>query len=251
MDKKSVLVIPAVLFYNVARKRAVEMAKLKLYASEPIETLSTTIRGQKVILDSDLARIYGVPTKRLNEQVRRNAERFPADFVFQITLKEAAAMQSQLVDNEEIKCMRSQFATASNSVSMRSRSQIATLKRGDNVKYPPFAFTEHGAIMAANVLNSRQGVLMSVFIVRAFVKMREQLISRTELEKRLLQVENLLLSHDDKIRDIYEQIRPLLLPPQNQIGFQSYPSSDDSEKGRVRERRARYVIKRRRKPNPK
>jgi len=196
-----------------------------LYAAEPIDTLIATVRGQKVILDSDLARVYGVPTKRLNEQVRRNSDRFPSDFVFQLTLEEAANFKSQIATSslqpvavEHDNGIRSQIATGS--ILSRSRSQIATLNRGQNIKYLPYAFTEHGAIMAANVLNSPQAVQMSVFIVRAFVKMREQLISRVELEKRLLQVENVLLGHDDQIRDIYEKIRPLLLPPSDQIGFQ-------------------------------
>ena len=88
-----------------------------LYAAEPIDTLIATVQGQKVILDSDLARVYGVPTKRLNEQVRRNSQRFPQDFAFQLSPEEATML-------------------------IRSRSQIATLKRGQNIKYLPFAFTE-------------------------------------------------------------------------------------------------------------
>ena len=115
-----------------------------------IESLIRTIRGQKVILDADLAFIYGVPTKRLNEQVRRNRNRFPADFLFRMTREEAEAV-------------------------LRSRSQIATLKRGHNIKYQPYAFTEQGAIMAANILNSPRAVRMSVYVVRAFVRMRELL----------------------------------------------------------------------------
>jgi hypothetical protein len=95
----------------------------------------------------------------------------------------------------------------------RSRSQFVTLKRGHNIKYLPYAFTEHGAIMAATVLNSTEAIQMSVFVVRAFIKMREALISRSELERRLLRIENVLLAHDESIRELYDQIRPLLLPP--------------------------------------
>jgi phage regulator Rha-like protein len=107
-----------------------------------------------------------------------------------------------------------------------------TLKRGQNIKYLPYAFTEHGAIMAATVLNSPRAVQMSVFVVRAFIKMREQLLNRTEMEKRLAEIEKGLLSHDAALRDLYAKIRPLLLPPRvppkKTIGFQ------------VRERHAKY-----------
>ena len=171
--------------------------KLERYEVHGIENMILTVRGQKVILDADLARIYAVSTKRLNEQVRRNTERFPPDFAFILT-------------NQEVKNLKSQFATSSSGL---NRSQIATgLTHGGRRKLP-MAFTEHGAIMAANVLNSPQAVKMSVFVVRAFVLMRRELISRSELEKRLLKVENILLAHDHHIRNLYEKIRPLLLPP--------------------------------------
>ena len=132
--------------------------------AENIESLIRTIRGQKVILDNDLSRVFGVPAKRLNEQVKRNRERFPADFMFQLNREEAEAI-------------------------LRSRSQIATLNRGQNIKYLPYAFTENGAIMAANVLNSPQAVRMSVFVVRAFVKMRGLLAGTRELAKQLKELE--------------------------------------------------------------
>jgi hypothetical protein len=170
------------------------------YTAEFLGSLIFTIRKQRVILDADLARVYGVPTKRLNEQVRRNADRFPPDFLIQLTPSEAKEVQA-------------------------SRSQFATLKRGKNIKYLPCAFTEHGAIMAANVLNSQEAIRMSVFVVRAFIKMREALIGRSELERRLLQIENVLLEHDESIRKLYEAIRPLLLPPpepqRKKIGFEA------------------------------
>ncbi len=118
------------------------------YSAQTVEELILVLRGQKVILDSDLARIYGVPTKRLNEQVRRNKERFPQDFSFQLTSQEAKYLRSQFVTSNSVGLMRSQFATAS--------------KR--NVRHLPYVFTEHGAMMAANVLNSRQAVKMSVFV---------------------------------------------------------------------------------------
>ena len=166
------------------------------YTDESLEALIFTVRGKRVMLDADLAAIYGVQTRRLNEQVRRNAERFPGDFVFQLTQQEA-------------KKLKSQFAT---STSLDIRSQFATASKR-NIRFLPYAFTEHGAIMAANVLNSPEAIRMSVFVVRAFVKMREALISRSELERRLLRIENVLLAHDESIRELYDQIRPLLLPP--------------------------------------
>ncbi|MBU4201000.1 MAG: ORF6N domain-containing protein [Verrucomicrobia bacterium] len=206
--------------------------KLTGHGAHAVEDSIHTIRGQKVILDCDLARIYGVPTKRLNEQVGRNAARFPSDFVFQLTLEEAANLRSQIatsslqpVDNQGDNSNWSQFATSSGKY------------RG--ITYRPFAFTEHGAIMTANVLNSSQAIQMSVFVVRAFIKMREHLLKGAEMEKRLADIEKLLLSHDTDLRDLYQKIRPLLLPPpeplRKQIGF------------RVQESRAKYSVKRSRK----
>src|SRR6266480_6232476 len=127
------------------------------------------IRGRRVMLDSDLAVLYGVPTKLLNEQYRRNRKRFPEDFAFQLTAKEANSL-------------RSQFATSSSHGGRR---------------YRPYAFTEHGALMAANILNSAQAVQMSIFVVRAFVKMRETLLGTRELAKKLAALEKKLTSRLD------------------------------------------------------
>ena len=172
---------------------------------EPVESLIHLIRGQRVIVDADLARVYGVPTKRLNEAVRRNSDRFPSDFVFQLARNEA----------EEFR---------------RSRSQFATLKRGQNIKYLPRAFPDYGAIMAANVLNSPRSVQMSVFVVRAFVKMREVLGQNTQLAEKLAELERRLTGrldvHEKAIVHILDEIKKLMepLPPQpepqrRQIGF--------------------------------
>ena len=164
----------------------------------PIETLILTLRGQKVILAADLAEIYGVPTGRLNEQVKRNANRFPEDFHFVLSAVEAEAVQ-------------------------RSRSQIAILKRGQNIKYLPHAFTEHGAIMAATVLNSPEAVAMSVFVVRAFLQMREQLATNATIRKRLAEIDKTLLEHDLALHSIWTKLQPLLAPPpeppKRRIGF--------------------------------
>ena len=154
----------------------------------PIESLILTVRGHKVMLAADLARLYGVPAKRLNEQVKRNAGRFPEDFCFPLTLAEA----------DEV---------------ARSRSQFATLKRGQNLKYLPHAFTEHGAIMAATVLNSSEAVAMSVFVVRAFMQMREQLAANAAILKRLAEIDKTLLEHDSALRAIWTKLQPLLAPP--------------------------------------
>lgn len=161
-----------------------------------VDDVILTIRGQKVILDADLAHIYGVETKNLNKAFRRNRLRFPEDFVFRLT-KEGAGN------------LRFQIGTSSSAWGGR--------------RHLPWAFTEHGAIMAATVLNSSKAVEMSVFVVRAFVKMREQLMATTTLAKRLAEVEKLLLIHDSTLRDLYQKIRPLLLPPpepaKTKIGF--------------------------------
>ena len=170
--------------------------------AENINPLIRTIRGQKVILDSDLTRVYGVPTKRLNEQVGRNAKRFPSDFLFQLTLAEANAL----------------------------RSQIATSNLRGGRRYLPYAFTENGAIMAANVLNSPEAVRMSVFVVRAFVQMRELLGSTKELAKQLAALEKKLISrldgHEAAIVDVLRRVMDILDPPppppeptRREIGF--------------------------------
>jgi len=186
-----------------------------------------TIRGQRVILDTDLACIYGVEVKRLNEQVKRNRDRFPADFAFQLTRKEAVSLRRQRAPSD--------VQPNDVQIDTHSRSQFATLKQGQNIKYLPFAFTEHGAIMAAAVLNSPKAVEMSVFVVRAFVKMREQLLATATLAQRLAEVERTLLTHDAALRDLYQKLRPLLIPPpeppRKSIGFG------------VKERRAEYGLR--------
>jgi len=169
----------------------------------PVEHITRSIlilRGRRVLLDVELARIYGVETRVLNQAVKRNTERFPEDFRFQLTAAEAAA----------------------------SRSQSVTLKqgRGQNIKFLPYAFTEHGAIMAATVLNSSRAVEMSIYVVRAFVLLREVLSSTKELAKRLDQIEarieKKLATHDEAIAAMLSAIRELMRPPtpnRRSIGF--------------------------------
>jgi hypothetical protein len=166
--------------------------RAQIIPTDNVESRILTIRGQKVILDSDLAAIYGVTTKRLNEQVKRNARRFPPDFLFQLTRDEAET-------------------------AVRSRSQIATLKRGQNIKYRPYAFTENGAVMAANVLNSPEAVRMSVFVVRAFIRMRELLSGSRELALELRKLDAKLTArldgHETAIVEVLRRIMELLDPP--------------------------------------
>ena len=133
-------------------------------ALEQIDGMIRTIRGVRVMLDRDLAKIYGVPTFRFNEAIKRNRHRFPPDFMFQLTTEEAAALRSQIAILKE---------TAGEGLTPNS-SRFAILKkgRGQHRKYRPYAFTEHGALQAANVLRSSRAVQMSVFVIRVFVKMR-------------------------------------------------------------------------------
>jgi hypothetical protein len=151
------------------------------------------IRGQRVLLDADLAQLYEVETKRFNEQIRRNPARFPPDFMFSLTPQEFAGL----------------------------RSQIATSNRGGR-RYLPMVFTEHGAIMAASVLNSERAVEMSVFVVRAFVQLREVLARDHALADKLEALEKRVTQHDQSLSDLIEAIRALMAQPKSAnrpIGF--------------------------------
>lgn len=160
------------------------------YDARQIELLILTIRGQKVILDRDLAALYGVPTFRFNEAVKRNRRRFPDDFMFRLTADEFAALTSQIA------------------ISKMGRGGRRTL---------PYAFTEHGAVMAANILHSEQAIQMSVFVVRAFVKMRAMISTQKDLARKLVALEKTLTErvdlHERVISDIIQQIMSLLSPP--------------------------------------
>ena len=175
-----------------------------------IEQSILLMRGQKVILDIDLAQLYGVEVKRLNEQVRRNFSRFPLDFMFQLTA-------------EESEFLRSQFAT------------LKPLGRGQHRKYLPYAFTEHGAIMAASVLNTEQAVKVSVFVVRAFVKLREVLSTHKQLAAKLAELESKLQQHDGQIQLLFDAIRELMAPPpdppRKPIGFAAEAKPEGKHRG--------------------
>ncbi len=171
------------------------------------------IRRQRVMLDSDLARLYGVSTKVFNQTITRNHDRFPPDFIFQLTDDEFANLQPQI-------------ATADFDAPTSLRSQIVTLKtggRGRHRKYLPRVFTEHGAIMAATILRSPRAVAMSVYVVRAFVQMKEALLANATILKRLAEMDKKLVTHDVILRDVYEKLRPLLAPPpeppRKELGF--------------------------------
>ncbi len=150
-----------------------------------IEDKIYIIRGKRVMLDSDLAQLYGVTTKRLNEQMKRNSERFPKDFIFQLTKDEIFTLQV-------------------------SRSQNATLKQGQNIKYLPYAYTEHGAVMLASVLKSTIAVQASIQVVRAFVKMRSILVEYKELKTRIDKLEN---KYDKNFKIVFDAIRLLMDSP--------------------------------------
>jgi ORF6N domain len=169
-------------------------------APEHIACDILVLRGQRVLLDTHLAALYGVTTKRLNEQVKRNAERFPDDFVFRLTRSEVEALN------------RSQIATGS--------------QKHRDPRFLPFAFTEHGAIQAANVLNSSKAIEMGIYVVRAFLRLREMLASNTELARQFARLEarldKKLADHDEAIAAILSAIRQLMNPPsprRRPIGF--------------------------------
>ncbi len=164
-----------------------------------IESLILTLRGQRVILAPDLADLYGVETRVLNQAVKRNAGRFPEDFIFQLAAAEFSALK--------------ETGMVSGDGRASLRSQIVILKSGQHAKYPPFAFTEHGAIMAAMVLNSPEAVAMSVFVVRAFMQMREHLAANVAILKRLAEIDKTLLEHDSGLRAVWSKLQPLLNPP--------------------------------------
>lgn len=163
---------------------------------EGIESRILALRGHRVLLDQDLARLYEVPVKALNQAVKRNGRRFPEDFAFRLTRGEVQGM----------------------------RSQIVTASRR-NVRHLPLAFTEHGALMAANVLRSDRAVAASVLVVRAFVRLRREVAARRDLAEKLAELERRVGGHDEALRSLMAAIRGLLQdptdPPKERIGFRA------------------------------
>ena len=161
-----------------------------------IEDTILLVRSQKVMLDSTLADLYQVRTKVLVQAMKRNQDRFPSDFSFQLTREEFDAL----------------------------RSQSVTSKKKGGRRYPPYAFTEHGALMLASVLNSERAIEASVFVVRAFVRLRELLLSKKEVARKLDELERRVIGHDHDISEIIDALRQLMTRPEmpkRQIGFQS------------------------------
>jgi hypothetical protein len=180
------------------------------YTTDDITSLIATVRGKRVILDMELARVYGVTTKAFNQAVKRNRRKFPPDFMFRLTV-------------EEYEDLRSQFAIS-------HRSQIVTgSQKHRNPRHVPYVFTEHGAVMAANILRSDRAIQMSLFVVRAFIRMRQILIGQKDLARKLAELEKELTArldiHETAINEMFTQIKRLLSPPQEpeppkkRIGF--------------------------------
>jgi hypothetical protein len=173
------------------------MSRAAISIARRVDSRILLLRGRRVILDSDLAELYRVPAKRLNQQVTRNAHRFPADFRFRLS-------------RTEYENLRLQFATSN-------------LGHGGR-RYLPYAFTEHGAVMAATVLNSERAIQMSIFVVRAFVRMRETLVAIPQIAAKLTELESRLESHDADIQELVEALRELMSPParnSKKIGFEA------------------------------
>jgi len=180
--------------------------QITLVPMERIERAIIVVRGEKVMLDSELAEIYGVETRILNQAVRRNINRFPVDFMFQLTVAEEESLRSQIVISNE--------------------------GRGGR-RYLPYAFTEHGALMLANVLNSERAAQTSVQVVRAFVKLRQMLASNAELARKLAAMEK---KYDAQFKVVFDAIRQLMSPPEKpkrEIGFHVKPD-DDKPKAKKR-----------------
>jgi hypothetical protein len=200
------------IFSTSEQKGTIKCSARKMRNKAPAIRI-LTIRDQKVVLDSDLAYVYGVPTKVLNQAFRRARTRFPRDFAFQLSADEYDVMRSQLV-------------TASSSRERTIRSQAVTGYRR-NIRYRPWAFTEHGALQVANILRSDRAIAMSVYVIRAFIVLREKVATNAAILKRLAEIDKTLLEHDTALRDIFRKLMPLLAPPAQpprpQIGF--HPAS--------------------------
>jgi hypothetical protein len=186
---------------------------------EPVEQIVSRIllvRGQKIMLDADLAQLYGVTTKALNQTVKRNAKRFPEDFAFKLTPAEAGILRSQIATSSlQLTDPKDDFL---------NRSQIVTgSQKHRDPRLLPWVFTEYGALMAANLLRSKRAVHMSLHVVRAFVRLREMVAANKELSKKLDELERRVSHHDEAITSIVKAIRELATPPEpkpkRRIGF--------------------------------
>lgn len=171
-------------------------AVAELVPAERIQSRILVLRGQRVLLDADLAAIYEVSTRQLNQAVKRNLERFPEDFMFQLTKEEAEQVRS-----------RSQTVTLNG-----LRSQTVTSKRGQNIKYLPYAFTEHGAVQLSSILRSERAIEMGIAVVRAFVQLRALMVDHKTLRAKLAELDARVGAHDEQLAAIVEAIRELAVP---------------------------------------
>ena len=178
-----------------------------------VESISESIfllRGQKVMLDFSLAELYGVETRTLNQAVRRNPNRFPEDFMFQLT-------------KQEVENLRSQIVTLKGQGGEALRSQFVILKRGQHMKYLPHAFTQEGVAMLSSVLRSPKAIAVNIGIMRTFVRMRKRAFSNEELARKIDELDRRVSKHDKAIAEIIEAIRQLIAPPspneKRPIGF--------------------------------
>jgi ORF6N domain-containing protein len=182
---------------DMSTKSISKIQKAEIVSLDSIERTIVILRGHRVMLDRDLATLYGVETRTLNQAVKRNLDRFPADFMFRLTPKEAMT-------------------------DLPSRSQTVILKRGENVKYAPYVFTEHGAVMMANILKSASAVRASIQVVRAFVRIRQRLVTHEALGKQLAKLAGKVGKHDIELRRVFMTLREILEPPKRPkraIGF--------------------------------
>jgi hypothetical protein len=211
------------------------MKSKNLQTMLPVTTVEGRIhlvRGRKVILDRDLAELYGVSTKALNQAVKRNIQRFPDEFVFQLAKEETDALRSQSVTLNEPDPNRSQIMTLNEAV--------PDSRRGKHLKYPPYAFTEHGALMAANVLRSSRAIQMSVVIVQTFVRLSRMAVSMDALARRVEELGRATSENSEQIKKIVAAIRELMTPPEpprRQIGFHTRleDKGPAAKRGRIRE----------------
>ncbi len=195
------------------------MTKTAIIATRKVDSKILLLRGQKVILDTDLAELYGVKVRHLNQQVKRNAKRFPLAFRFQLSAHELKILRSQNVISSE---------------------------GHGGTRYKPYAFTEHGAIMAATVLNSERAIEMSVFVVLAFVRMRRAIATNRQVLAKLSEVERRLEGHDADIQDLMEAIRELITPqdpPRRRIGFETPANSAKNHSKNLKSRALQFPVK--------
>lgn len=191
------------------KKQNLVKTQLIVIPSERVVSKIFLIRGKKVMLDRDLATLYGVTTGVLNQAVKRNIKRFPEDFMFRLNKNEAEVWQSEIINPD----LKSQFVTLS------SRSQIVILKRGQNIKYAPLAFTKQGVAMLSSILRSERAIQVNIQIMRTFTNLREMLTTNKELREK---IEKLEKKYDQNFRIIFETIQSFMkekVKPQNKIGF--------------------------------